>query len=98
MMVVWDKNVHQCTWGDFTQEVRFEYFLEASWLCLGCQSSSLKACPLSMQIHQCSYSILQETLLSHSNLMFYELMRMQGNHSAAASDLLEAIKGSFVVL
>ena len=92
MMVVWDKNVHQRTWGNFTQEVRFEDFLEASWLCLGCQSISLKACPLSIQIHQCSYRILQETLLSHNNLMFCELMRMQGNHSAAASYSLEAIK------
>ncbi|KAF7087074.1 hypothetical protein CFC21_090294 [Triticum aestivum] len=42
--------------------------------------------------------LTKETLVSHNNLMLYELMRMQGNQTKAASDSLEAIKGPFVIL
>ncbi|KAM3371525.1 hypothetical protein ACQJBY_018762 [Aegilops geniculata] len=40
----------------------------------------------------------KDTLASHSSLMIYELMKMQGNQTTVANDALEAVKGSFIAL
>lgn len=40
----------------------------------------------------------KDTLSSHSSLMIYELMRMQGNQTSVANDALEAVKASFTAL
>ncbi|VAI71576.1 unnamed protein product [Triticum turgidum subsp. durum] len=40
----------------------------------------------------------KDMLASHSSLMIYELMRMQGNQTPVENDALEAVKGSFIAL